>query len=211
MNQFKSQIAVIDDDVAVCDSLDLLFETRNWPVKTFSSAEQFLEEGRPELYSCLIVDVRMSGMSGLALFAHLRDDFAYVPPLIFLTGHGDVPMAVNAVKEGAADFLEKPCDHHKLLAKVEACLARDAEVRASRTHQDSVLTRLEELTPRERQVLREILAGKLNKQVADRLDISIKTVEVHRARIFTKMRVHSAMELAAMLKDIPLESWCPQS
>ncbi|WP_028455944.1 response regulator transcription factor [Chitinilyticum litopenaei] len=211
MKSTHHPIAVIDDDVAVCDSLDLLFETRNWPVKTFASAEAFLEEGNPGSYACLIVDVRMAGMSGLELFGRLKEDYAYVPPLIFLTGHGDVPMAVSAVKDGAADFLEKPCDHHQLLAKVEVCLERDREARMSRTHQDSVMSRLEELTPRERQVLREILAGKLNKQVADRLDISIKTVEVHRARIFTKMRVHSAMELAAMLKDIPLESWCPNA
>ncbi|MBE9610184.1 response regulator transcription factor [Chitinilyticum piscinae] len=205
------RIAVIDDDVAVCDSLDLLFETRQWPVRTFASAEAFLADARLDDFGCLIVDVRMAGMSGLELFARLKEEHGYVPPVIFLTGHGDVPMAVNAVKEGASDFLEKPFDHHQLLAKVEACLARDAAVRTSRSQQDSVLSRLEELTPRERQVLREILAGKLNKQVADRLDISIKTVEVHRARIFTKMRVHSAMELAAMLKDIPLETWCPSA
>lgn len=199
-------VAVIDDDEAVRDSLGLLLETHDCPVLTYASAEAFLDEGDVSRFACLIVDVRMEGMSGLELFAELREG-RYLPPVIFLTGHGDVPMAVNALKDGASDFMEKPCDQAQLLARVQACLAEDLQRRGSAKHQQKVVELLADLTPREREVLQEILLGKLNKQIADRLDISTKTVEVHRARIFTKMRVHSAMELAAMLKEIPVSEW----
>nr|WP_314899372.1 response regulator [uncultured Deefgea sp.] len=199
-------VAVIDDDEAVRDSLGLLLETHDCPVLTYASAEAFLDEGDVSRFACLIVDVRMDGMSGLELFAELREG-SYLPPVIFLTGHGDVPMAVNALKDGASDFMEKPCDQDQLLARVQACLAEDLQRRGSAKHQEKVVELLADLTPREREVLQEILLGKLNKQIANRLDISTKTVEVHRARIFTKMRVHSAMELAAMLKEIPVGEW----
>ncbi|QZA77010.1 response regulator [Deefgea tanakiae] len=199
-------VAVIDDDEAVRDSLGLLLETHDCPVLTYASAEAFLDEGDVSRFACLIVDVRMDGMSGLELFAELREG-SYLPPVIFLTGHGDVPMAVNALKDGASDFMEKPCDQDQLLARVQACLSEDLQRRGSAKHQQKVVELLADLTPREREVLQEILLGKLNKQIADRLDISTKTVEVHRARIFTKMRVHSAMELAAMLKEIPVGEW----
>ncbi|GAA5784948.1 DNA-binding response regulator [Chitiniphilus shinanonensis] len=196
-------IAIIDDDVAVRDALTLLFETRDWHSATFDSAEDFLARAGVADYGCLIVDVRMTGASGLELFDRLKSQ-PYVPPVIFLTGHGDVPMAVAAVKEGATDFLEKPFDHRQLVAKVDAALQQDAAHRGNWEVRQSLNARLSELTPREREVLRELLAGRLNKQIADVLDISIKTVEVHRARIYTKLRVRSAVELAALLKDVPL-------
>ncbi|QKJ65878.1 response regulator transcription factor [Deefgea piscis] len=199
-------VAVIDDDEAVRDSLALLLETHDCPVVTYASAEAFLDEGDASRFACLIVDVRMDGMSGLELFAELREG-SYLPPVIFLTGHGDVPMAVNALKDGASDFMEKPCDQDLLLTRVQACLSEDQQRRGNAQHQQKVVELLADLTPREREVLQEILLGKLNKQIADRLDISTKTVEVHRARIFTKMHVHSAMELAAMLKEVPTSDW----
>ncbi|UXY14831.1 response regulator [Chitiniphilus purpureus] len=196
-------IAIIDDDVAVRDALTVLFEARDWVSAAFESAEDFLGRAHPPEYGCLIIDVRMTGISGLELFDRLKSQ-PYLPPVIFLTGHGDVPMAVAAVKEGAADFLEKPFDHRQLLVRMEALLQQDAAQRGDWEARQSINARLAELTPREREVLRELLAGKLNKQIADALDISIKTVEVHRARIYTKLRVRSAVELAAMLKDVPL-------
>ncbi|WP_148716795.1 response regulator transcription factor [Chitinolyticbacter meiyuanensis] len=203
-------IAIIDDDVAVRDALTLLFETRDWEAEAFESAEDFLARAHPPAYGCLVIDVRMTGISGLELFDRLKAQ-PYLPPVIFLTGHGDVPMAVSAVKEGATDFLEKPCDHRTLVAKVEAALLDDAANRGDWEARQNLNVRLSELTPREREVLRELLAGKLNKQIADALDISIKTVEVHRARIYTKLRVRSAVELAALLKDVPLaEITAPQ-
>ncbi|QLI80362.1 response regulator transcription factor [Chitinibacter fontanus] len=197
-------VAIIDDDEAVRDSLSLLLETEGWTALNYPSAEDFLEEGDASRFACLIVDVRMDGMSGLELFTELKQG-NYLPPVIFLTGHGDVPMAVNALKDGAMDFMQKPCDQRELLARVNECIEKDIARRGATAHQQKVSELVAELTPRERDVLKEIMLGKLNKQIADRLDISTKTVEVHRARIFIKMKVHSAMELAAMLKEIPMD------
>ncbi|AZN35855.1 response regulator transcription factor [Iodobacter ciconiae] len=196
-------IAVIDDDSAVRDALQILFEAHQWPVFGFESAEHFLNEADAADYSCLIIDVRMTGMSGLELYSELKNAF-YLPPVIFLTGHADVPMAVAAVKDGVMDFLEKPCDYSLLVSRIEACLARDEEARSAWNARQSLDERLESLTPREREVLRELLTGRLNKQIADELDISIKTVEVHRARIYTKLKVRSAGGLAASLKGVQI-------
>ena len=196
-------IAIIDDDIAVRDALTLLFETRGWPAITFESGENFLQEAEAVDFSCLVIDVRMTGMSGLELFTRIKQS-DYLPPVIFLTGHGDVAMAVAAVKEGAADFLEKPCDNRVLVGKIQTYLDQDQAQRGEWEARQSLSDQLDNLTPREREVLRELLAGKLNKQIADTLTISIKTVEVHRARIYTKLRVRSAVELAALLKDVPL-------
>jgi two-component system, LuxR family, response regulator DctR len=196
-------IAVIDDDSAVRDALQILFEAHQWPVFGFESAEHFLNEADAADYSCLIIDVRMTGMTGLELYAELKTSF-YLPPVIFLTGHADVPMAVAAVKDGVMDFLEKPCDYSLLVSRIEDCLARDEEARSKWSARQSLDERLESLTPREREVLRELLTGRLNKQIADELDISIKTVEVHRARIYTKLKVRSAGGLAASLKGVQI-------
>ncbi|GGP25368.1 response regulator transcription factor [Silvimonas amylolytica] len=196
-------IAIIDDDIAVRDALTLLFETRSWPAIAFDSAESFLAEAGPADFSCMVLDVRMTGMSGLELFNKIKTA-EYLPPVIFLTGHGDVAMAVAAVKEGATDFLEKPCDNRVLVGKIQTYLEQDEALRGEWEARQSLSDQLDALTPREREVLRELLAGKLNKQIADALAISIKTVEVHRARIYTKLHVRSAVELAALLKDVPL-------
>ncbi|KAF0814391.1 Response regulator protein TodT [Andreprevotia sp. IGB-42] len=197
-------IAIIDDDIAVRDSLAMLFETRHWPSLGFESAEDFLGAANPADFGCLVVDVRMTGMTGLELFAELKTA-SYLPPVLFLTGHGDVPMAVAAIKDGAADFLEKPFDHRVLVSKVEQYLETDRIERGDWEVRQHLAERLSSLTPRERDVLRELLVGRLNKQIADVLDISIKTVEVHRARIYSKLRVRSGVELAALLRDVDWE------
>ncbi|WP_035055304.1 response regulator transcription factor [Andreprevotia chitinilytica] len=194
-------IAIIDDDIAVRDSLSMLFETRHWPSLGFDSAEAFLGAANVADFGCLIVDIRMTGMTGLELYGELKGA-SYLPPVLFLTGHGDVPMAVAAIKDGAADFLEKPCDHRVLVAKVEQYLDADQTARGDWEVRQHLAERLASLTPRERDVLRELLVGRLNKQIADVLDISIKTVEVHRARIYSKLKVRSGVELAALLRDV---------
>ncbi|WP_297575233.1 response regulator transcription factor [uncultured Deefgea sp.] len=198
------KIAIVDDDDAIRDALSWLFSTRNHQVNTFASAEDLLASYRPEDYGSLVLDVRMPGMGGLELFNKLQA-FNYCPPIIFLTGHGDVPMAVAALKQGAADFIEKPFSDNDIVDLVESCLSQDQLSREEWQTRTAVDQRLACLTPREREVMKLILTGRLNKQIADDLSISMKTVEVHRARILEKMQVKTAMELAARLRDAGVE------
>ncbi|MBS1156971.1 MAG: two-component system response regulator [Proteobacteria bacterium] len=200
----ERRIGIIDDDDALRDALSWLFSTRNHQVSTFADAETFLAAYRPEEFGCLLMDVRMPGMSGLEAFNHLQEN-AYCPPVVFLTGHGDVPMAVTALKQGAADFVEKPFADNDIVDLVERCLIEDDERRRTFQARESAEARLEQLTPREREVMKLILVGRLNKQIADDLSISMKTVEVHRARTLEKMQVKTAMELAALLRDAGID------
>ncbi|MBL8471916.1 MAG: response regulator transcription factor [Rhodocyclaceae bacterium] len=190
-------VYVVDDDEAMRDSAAWLLESRGFRVRTFESAEAFLEIYGPALSGCLVLDVRMPGMSGLELFDKLRQTAGRTPliPVIFVTGHGDVPMAVGALKQGAADFIEKPFNDNELVRLVEQCLARECEQRARHHIVLDDMRRLESLTEREKEVMRLIVAGRLNKQIADDLGISIKTVEVHRARVMEKMDVRAVAEL----------------
>lgn len=198
-------IVIVDDDEALRDALSWLFSTRNHPVRTFADAESFLAAWQPEDFGCVLMDVRMPGMSGFEAFSRLKEA-PYCPPVIFLTGHGDVPMAVAALKQGAADFVEKPFSDNDIVDLVERCLAEDAERRRSWQLRETVQARLDLLTPREREVLKLILVGRLNKQIADDLSISMKTVEVHRSRALEKMQVKTAIELAALLRDAEIEA-----
>ncbi|QLI81047.1 response regulator transcription factor [Chitinibacter fontanus] len=193
-------IAIVDDDDAIRDALSWLFSTRNHSVQLFASAEELLENYNPDQFGCLILDVRMPGMGGMELFSKLQEH-AYTPPVVFLTGHGDVPMAVAALKQGAADFIEKPFSDNDIVDLVEGCLSLDQMNRSEWENRTAVDERLACLTPRETEVMKLILTGRLNKQIADDLSISMKTVEVHRARILEKMQVKTAMELAARLRD----------
>jgi two-component system, LuxR family, response regulator DctR len=201
----ERKIAIVDDDAALRDALSWLFSTRNHQVALFESGEALLAIFRPEDIACILLDVRMPGMSGLEVFTELKKK-PYCPPVIFLTGHGDVPMAVNAIKQGAADFVEKPFADNDIVDLVERCLANDDATRQVWQLQANVSTRLAQLTPREREVLKLILVGRLNKQIADDLAISMKTVEVHRARTLEKMQVKTAMELAALLREAGVEA-----
>ena len=196
----KGTVYVVDDDEAVRDSLQWLLEGRDYRVRCFESAESFLSRYDAREVACLIVDIRMNGMSGLELFDHLIQD-GFDLPIIFLTGHGDVPMAVSALKRGAFDFFEKPFDDNDLLKRVGEAMATHAQARASRASSGNTSARLASLSERERQVMDLVLAGKLNKVIADLLSISMRTVEVHRSRVFEKMGVKSAVELAQRLKD----------
>ena len=192
--QSEQIIYLVDDDEALRDSLVWLLESQGFKVEAFASAEAFLRVRRPEFNGCLLLDVRMPGMSGLELHERLRAHYCTLP-VIFITGHGDVPMAVAALKKGAVDFIEKPFNDAELLRLVSQCLANEQESRARRRQDAEVSRRLDQLTQREREVLDLIIVGKLNKQIADVLGISIKTVEVHRARVMEKMAAQSLAEL----------------
>ena len=186
-------VYVVDDDEAVRDSLKFLLEPA-YQVAVFDSAEAFLGRYDPKAIACLILDVRMPGMSGLQLQEELMARRSHLP-VVFITGHGDVPMAVATMKKGAADFIEKPFEHQALKSLVERMLARAREdaARIERERINSAL--LSKLTPREQQVLERIVAGRLNKQIADDLGISIKTVEAPRANIMEKLNAGTVADL----------------
>lgn len=187
-------VFVVDDDEAVRDSLRWLLEANGYRVQCFASAEQFLDTFQPNQIGCLILDVRMSGMSGLELQERLlMDDCAL--PTIFVTGHGDVPMAVSTMKKGAMDFIEKPFDEAELRKLVERMLEKARTESTVAQQQKATAERLGKLTAREHQVLERIIAGRLNKQIADDLGISIKTVEAHRANIMEKLNVSTVADL----------------
>jgi two-component system response regulator DctR len=193
---------IIDDDEAIRDSLSWLLESRGVGCTAWPSAAAFLahyDTAGGNLTGCLVIDIRMDGMSGLELFEHLLGR-GCVNPILFLTGHGDVPMAVNALKRGAFDFVEKPFDDNALVNRVLEAIALDQQRRSESASRMSVKEHLAQLTERERQVMELVLAGKLNKVIADELNISMRTVEVHRAKLFEKMGVKSAVELAQLLK-----------
>jgi len=187
-------VHIVDDDEAVRDSLRWLLEANGYRVRAYESGETFLAEHDPTQLGVLIADVRMPGMSGLELQEQLASR-ASIMPIVFITGHGDVPMAVSTMKKGAVDFLEKPFDELELREIVGRMLV-DARARADAAQlqraREAVFARL---TAREEQVLERIVAGRLNKQVADDLGISIKTVEAHRANIMEKLEVTSVAEL----------------
>jgi two-component system response regulator DctR len=200
-------VFIVDDDAGVRDALAWLLRSRRLLSSAFASAEEFeaaLAEGfRPAQPCCLLLDVRMPGTSGLALFDRLAERrLVQAMPVIFLTGHADVPTAVDMVKRGAFDFCEKPFSDNALVDRVEEALRRSAEVLAVERRQDALRSRLEELTERERDVMRLVARGLPNKLIADQLAISVRTVEVHRSRVFDKMEVKSAVELANLLRDL---------
>ena len=200
-------VFIVDDDAGVRDALAWLLRSRRLLSAAYASAEEFeaaLEEGfHPAQPCCLLLDVRMPGMSGLALFEHLVErKLVQAMPVIFLTGHADVPTAVDMVKRGAFDFCEKPFSDNALVDRVEEALRRSAAVLAEERTQHALRSRLEELTERERDVMRLVARGLPNKLIADQLAISVRTVEVHRARVFDKMEVKSAVELANLLRDL---------
>jgi FixJ family two-component response regulator len=187
-------VYIVDDDEAMRDSLQWLIESQGLAVRTFAAAEDFLAACGDAMAGCIVLDVRMPGMSGLELYEKMNLRRCTLP-VIFITGHGDVPMAVSALKKGAVDFIEKPFNDKELLRVIGQCLERERATRAQRQREGETARRLAGLTEREREVMDLVLAGKLNKQVADVLNISIKTVEVHRARIMDKMGVRSVAEL----------------
>ncbi|MEI7430967.1 MAG: response regulator [Betaproteobacteria bacterium] len=192
---------IVDDDEAIRDSLSWLLQSRGVPSLAYSSAESFLEAWSPSLTGCILLDIRMEEMSGTELFECLLERGCSLP-VIFLTGHGDVPMAVSTLKNGAFDFVEKPCNDNELVDRVIEALKLDKSRRLASASADSINSRLSQLSTREHQVMELILAGKLNKVIADTLQICMRTVEVHRSSLFDKMGVRTAVELAKMLAEV---------
>lgn len=203
----NATVYIVDDDASVRDALAWLLRSRRLTSETFDSAEAFdtriSRDFRVASPSCALMDVRMGGMSGLAMFEKLiASGLLSTLPVIFLTGHADVPTAVDAVKRGAFDFCEKPFSDNALVDRIEQALARSASALAQRSEHTGLQARLDGLTERERDVMKLVVEGLPNKLVADQLDISVRTVEVHRARVFDKMRVKSAVELANLLRNL---------
>lgn len=190
-------IFVIDDDQTLRGSLRWLLESLRHNVQTYASAREFLSAYDPVQPGCLVLDVRMPEISGLQLQEILTQRGIRIP-VIMITGHGDVSMAVRAMKAGALDFIEKPFNDQELLDRVQQALAMDARQRREEAHRQIAIERLELLTPREREVLEKVVSGKHNKVIATELGISMKTVEAHRAKVMEKMAVNSAAELASM-------------
>ena len=206
-------VFIIDDDAIVRDAMAWLLRSRRLMSESYDSADTFermLNEKFPGPNSpvpteagCILLDVRMPGQSGLALFETLiGNGLAHTWPVIFLSGHADVPTAVDSVKRGAFDFCEKPFSDNALVDRVEQALALSQERLLLRRQTAGLITRLAELTERERDVMRLVVEGLPNKLIASQLDISVRTVEVHRSRIFEKMEVKSAVELANLLREI---------
>jgi two-component system, LuxR family, response regulator DctR len=202
-----AMVYLVDDDASVRESLAWLLRTRRLLSETFGSAEAFdarvSQQFAVRSPSCVLLDVRMAGLSGLAMFEKLIG-YGLLPtlPVIFLTGHADVPTAVDAVKRGAFDFCEKPFSDNALVDRIEQALGLSAAALAQQSQSTSLQARLGELTERERAVMRLVVGGMPNKLVADQLDISVRTVEVHRSRVFDKMGVKSAVELANLLRNV---------
>lgn len=192
-----SIVFVVDDDAAVCDSLRFLIESVGLQVRTFSSADEFLAAYTPDQPGCLVLDIRMPGMSGLELQEQLAKR-GYTLPVIIITAHGDVPSAVRAMHAGAVDFMSKPFNDQSLLDRVHQALAKDAQTRRDAAVRAAIAAKVALLTPREREVMDLVVSGMSNKGIAAQLQLSAKTVETHRARVMEKMEAGSVAELVHM-------------
>jgi RNA polymerase sigma factor (sigma-70 family) len=190
-------VYIVDDDEAIRDSLAFLLEGTGITVRTCATADEFLARYRAETPACVVLDIRMPGMSGMELQDTLIERGIRVP-LIFITGHGDVPMAVAAVKKGAVDFIEKPFNDRDLLALIDRALRQQEALLETTQQRAAARALMAALTPREREVMEMVVAGKLNKTIADQLGISIKTVEAHRAKVMEKTQAKSLADLIQM-------------
>lgn len=194
----EATVYLVEDDDAVRDSLQLVLESVGHKVSAFSRADSFLEKFSTAMAGCIVLDIRMPGMNGMELQRQLNNRNSILP-IIFVTGHGDVPMAVEAMQRGAVDFVQKPYREEELLNKIQQAIAADVEARAALKEKQKIRQQLEELTPRERQVMDLMIEGKANKVIAYDLDISQRTVEIHRARVMEKMSVRSLAHLVRMV------------
>jgi two-component system response regulator FixJ len=198
MKEKPTTVFVVDDDEAVRTSLKLLLKSVGLPVETCASAQEFLERFDADRSGCLVLDIRMPGMSGLELQERLNAMHAMIP-VVFITGHGDVPMAVEAMQHGAVDFIQKPFRDQDLLDRINQALEKDRENRVGLRARDNIRAHIADLTPREREVLDLVTAGKANKVIAGDLNVSQRTVEIHRARVMEKMGASSLAHLVRMV------------
>jgi two-component system, LuxR family, response regulator FixJ len=191
-------VYLVDDDEAIRDSLSLLLDAVGFEHAVYPSALEFIAAYDPEQHACLIADIRMPGMSGLELQQKLNQQHAIVP-IIFITGHGDVPMAVSAMKSGAADFIQKPFRDQDLIDRIHKALAKDQTMRVSRAQEKAIRERVAQLTPRELEVMQHVVRGHANKVIAMDLGVSQRTVELHRARVMHKLEMRSLAELVSAI------------
>ena len=197
MINMRPTVFVVDDDPSVLKSLVRLLRSLGFDVETFASAELFLARKHYGGIGCIVLDVRMPGLSGM----DLQDELSqadYSMPIIFITGHGNIPMSVQAMKKGAVDFLTKPFDDEELLQAVKKAIEKDRKAKAEQAEMHDALRRIEQLTPREHEILRYVITGMLNKQIALKLDIAEKTVKIHRGRIMEKLCVDSVADLVRL-------------
>ena len=192
--QSQPIVHIVDDDSAIRDSLSFLMKSVGFESKVYASAETFLNQADFDKPGCLIVDVRMRGMSGLELQQVLNEKNSKLP-VIIITGHGDIPMAVQAMQAGAVDFLEKPYDNQILIARIRQCLEEVTKEQDKESRIAEAKARLTQLTPRELEVLNLLVAGKHNKIIANELNISVRTAEAHRAKVMKKLRADSLSDI----------------
>lgn len=198
MNADAPRVYIVEDDEAVRESLQLMLESVGYKTRPFTNANDFLNEHHNDMAGCLVLDIRMPGINGMELQRKLNERNSMLP-VIFVTGHGDVPMAVEAMQQGALDFVQKPYREQELLEKIERAFAIDKTNRESLQERQSIAARLQSLTPRELDVLRLMVEGKANKVIAIDLDISQRTVEIHRARVMEKLEANSLAHLVRMV------------
>ena len=204
MSTAKATVFVVDDDASVRKMLVRLIQTAGMEVKSFASAQEFLDHGPPESPACVVLDVQMPGLSGLDLQAELNSRNIRTP-IIFITGHGNIPTSVKAMKGGAVDFLTKPFKITDLLGIIQEALKKDERLQAARAETVEVQSRIQTLTPREHEVLGLVAKGLLNKQIAAELGAAESTVKIHRGRVMQKMQVQSVADLVRAVERVEAE------
>src|SRR6266478_2663895 len=203
MSKPDSVVFVIDDDASVRDAIQSLMRSVGQHVESYASAQEFLHSKRPDLPGCIVLDVRLPGFSGLELQRKLADADILIP-IVFMTGHGDIPMSVKAMKAGAVEFLTKPFRDQDLLDAIQQALERDRAARNERAETEDLRIRLDSLTPREREVMTLVVSGMLNKQIASEIGASEATVKVHRGHVMHKMQAASVVDLVRMADKLKL-------